>query len=81
MEQPVQLLTQENEELKNKVKELEEKLIVRYVADTIKEKNLQDGKGKFPSRNGLQTYTLLDVINEFEFDNQNLGLASTVDCN
>jgi sulfate adenylyltransferase subunit 2 len=52
----------------NLAKELEEKLIVRYVADTIKEKNLQDGKGKFPSRNGLQTYTLLDVINEFEFD-------------
>jgi sulfate adenylyltransferase subunit 2 len=49
-------------------KKLNEKLIVRYVADTIKEKKLQDGKGKFPSRNGLQTYTLLDVIEEFEFD-------------
>jgi sulfate adenylyltransferase subunit 2 len=49
-------------------KQLDEKLIVRYVADTIKEKKLQDGKGKFPSRNGLQTYTLLDVIEEFEFD-------------
>ena len=48
--------------------EINEKLIVRYVADTIKQKKLQDGKGKFPSRNGLQTYTLLEVIDEFEFD-------------
>ena len=49
-------------------KKIDEKLIVRYVADTIEAKKLQDGKGKFPSRNGLQTYTLLDVIEEFEFD-------------
>jgi sulfate adenylyltransferase subunit 2 len=49
-------------------KKLDEKLIVRYVTDTIAAKKLQDGKGKFPSRNGLQTYTLLDVIEEFEFD-------------
>ena len=47
---------------------LGERLIVRKVEDTIKAKKLQDGKGKFPSRNGLQTYTLLDVIEEFEFD-------------
>ena len=52
----------------NLAKTLDEKLIVRYVADTIKTKKLQDGRGKFPSRNGLQTYTLLDVIEEFEFD-------------
>jgi len=52
----------------NLVKNIEEKLIVRYVADTIKAKQLQDAKGKFPSRNALQTYTLLDVIEEFEFD-------------
>ena len=52
----------------NLAKQLDEKLIVRYVTDTIKEKKLVDGKGKFPSRNGLQTYTLLDVIEEFEFD-------------
>ena len=52
----------------NLAKQLDEKLIVRYVTDTIKAKKLQDGKGKFPSRNGLQTYTLLDVIEEFEFD-------------
>lgn len=47
---------------------LGEQLIVRKVEDTIKAKNLLDGRGKFPSRNGLQTYTLLDVIEEFEFD-------------
>lgn len=47
---------------------LGERLIVRKVEDTIRKKNLQDGKGKFPSRNALQTYTLLDLIEEFEFD-------------
>jgi sulfate adenylyltransferase subunit 2 len=47
---------------------LGEQLIVRKVEDTIRERNLQDGKGKFPSRNALQTYTLLDTIEEFEFD-------------
>jgi sulfate adenylyltransferase subunit 2 len=50
------------------VEHLGEQLIVRKVEDTIKARNLQDGRGKFPSRNGLQTYTLLDVIEEFEFD-------------
>jgi sulfate adenylyltransferase subunit 2 len=49
-------------------KQLDETLIVRYVEDTIRAKQLKDGKGKFPSRNALQTYTLLDVIEEFEFD-------------
>ena len=52
----------------NLVEKLGEKLIVRKVEDTIKSKQLQDAKGKYPSRNGLQTYTLLDVIEEFEFD-------------
>ena len=45
-----------------------EKLIVRKVEDTIKQKNLTEQKGKFASRNGLQTYTLLDIIEEFKFD-------------
>ncbi|WP_430406940.1 sulfate adenylyltransferase subunit CysD [Fluviicola sp.] len=49
-------------------KELGEQLIVRNVEDTIAKNKLQDAKGKFPSRNALQTYTLLDVIDEFEFD-------------
>ncbi len=52
----------------NLVKQIDEKLIVRHVVDTIIKKLLQDGKGKFPSRNALQTFTLLDVIEEFEFD-------------
>lgn len=43
-------------------------LIVRKVEDTIKQKNLTEPKGKFPSRNWLQTYTLLDAIEEFKFD-------------
>lgn len=47
---------------------LGEQLIVRKVEDTIRAKKLKDGAGKFPSRNALQTYTLLDVIEEFEFD-------------
>jgi sulfate adenylyltransferase subunit 2 len=45
-----------------------ENLIVRKVEDTIKEKNLTEQKGKFASRNALQTYTLLDIIEEFRFD-------------
>ncbi len=45
-----------------------EKLIVRKVEDTIREKNLTEQKGKFASRNALQTYTLLDIIEEFKFD-------------
>jgi len=44
------------------------KLIVRKVEDTIKLKRLTEQKGKFASRNQLQTYTLLDTIEEFEFD-------------
>nr|WP_262918523.1 sulfate adenylyltransferase subunit CysD [Telluribacter sp. SYSU D00476] len=44
------------------------KLIVRYVEDTIKAKGLKEPTGKNASRNWLQTYTLLDTIEEFEFD-------------
>lgn len=50
------------------VKRLGEKLIVRYVEDTIKSKKLVEPKGKNASRNALQTYTLLDTIEEFKFD-------------
>src|ERR1044071_574549 len=49
-------------------KRLGEKLIVRHVGDTIKAKNLTEPKGKFASRNALQTFTLLDTIEEFKFD-------------
>jgi sulfate adenylyltransferase subunit 2 len=50
------------------VNKIGEKLIVRKVEDTIREKNLTEQKGKFASRNQLQTFTLLDVIEEFKFD-------------
>ncbi len=50
------------------VEKIGEKLIVRKVEDTIKEKNLTELKGKFNSRNALQTFTLLDIIDEFKFD-------------
>lgn len=43
-------------------------LIVRNVEDTIREKKLTEPKGKFASRNWLQTHTLLDTIEEFGFD-------------
>ncbi|HEU4607388.1 MAG TPA: sulfate adenylyltransferase subunit CysD, partial [Chitinophagaceae bacterium] len=44
------------------------KLVVRNVEDTIKQRSLTEPKGKFASRNWLQTYTLLDTIEEFHFD-------------
>ncbi|MGC4036918.1 MAG: sulfate adenylyltransferase subunit CysD [Chitinophagaceae bacterium] len=44
------------------------RLVVRKVEDTIRQKNLTEPKGKFASRNWLQTYTLLDTIEEFKFD-------------
>jgi sulfate adenylyltransferase subunit 2 len=47
---------------------IDEKLVVRNVADTIKARQLTEPKGKFASRNALQTYTLLDTIEEFGFD-------------
>lgn len=49
-------------------KEVNAQLVVRKVEDTIRAKNLTEPKGKFASRNWLQTYTLLDTIEEFEFD-------------
>lgn len=45
-----------------------EKLIVRYVQDSIDQGKAVEEKGKFPSRNGIQTVTLLDTISEFKFD-------------
>ncbi len=45
-----------------------EKLVVRSVEETIRLKHLTEPKGKFASRNALQTYTLLDTIEEFKFD-------------
>src|SRR5258708_25863645 len=48
--------------------EIGEKLIVRSVGDTIKTRQLTEPTGKFASRNALQTFTLLDTIEEFGFD-------------
>lgn len=50
------------------VNEIGERLIVSKVEDTIRSKRLTEPKGKFASRNALQTYTLLDTIEEYEFD-------------
>jgi sulfate adenylyltransferase subunit 2 len=50
------------------VEKLGAKLIVRKVEDTIKAKGLKEPVGKFASRNALQSYTLLDTIEEFGFD-------------
>jgi len=52
----------------NLVNSIGEKLIVRKVEDTIREKQLTEPAGKFASRNALQTFTLLDTIEEFQFD-------------
>ena len=49
-------------------KEVNATLVVRKVEDTIRQKNLTEPKGKFASRNWLQTHTLLDTIEEFKFD-------------
>src|SRR6201999_3295300 len=45
-----------------------ERLIVRKVEDTIRARQLTEPTGKFASRNALQTFTLLDTIEEFGFD-------------
>ncbi|HEX8316496.1 MAG TPA: sulfate adenylyltransferase subunit CysD [Flavisolibacter sp.] len=52
----------------NLAAQIGEKLIVRKVEDTIKAKGLKETTGKLASRNALQTFTLLDTIEEFEFD-------------
>ena len=44
------------------------KLIIRYVQDSIDKGRAVEEKGLNPSRNGLQTITLLDAIEEFKFD-------------
>ena len=49
-------------------KELEVELIVRHVQDNIDKGRVKEEKGKYASRNLLQTETLLDAIEEFGFD-------------
>jgi sulfate adenylyltransferase subunit 2 len=50
------------------VRETGASLLVRKVEDTIIRKKLTEPKGKFASRNWLQTYTLLDAIEELKSD-------------
>lgn len=49
-------------------KELDVELIVRYVQDSIDANKAKEESGKYASRNSLQTVTLLDAIEEFQFD-------------
>jgi sulfate adenylyltransferase subunit 2 len=44
------------------------RLIVRNVQDSIDQGRAVEEKGLNPSRNGLQTITLLDALEEFKFD-------------
>lgn len=50
------------------VEELGVNLIVRTVQDSIDKGRAREEKGPNPSRNSLQTVTLLDAIEEFKFD-------------
>lgn len=50
------------------VEELGVELIVRYVQDSIDQGKVIEEKGKYASRNSLQTTTLLDALEEFKFD-------------
>ncbi len=50
------------------VRELEARLIVRYVQDSINQGRVVEETGPYASRNGLQTVTLLDALKEFKFE-------------
>jgi sulfate adenylyltransferase subunit 2 len=50
------------------VKELGLELIVRKVQDAIDKGKVKEERGRYASRNSLQTTTLLDAIEEFKFD-------------
>lgn len=50
------------------VEELGLQLIVRKVQDDIDQGKVVEEKGKYSSRNSLQTHTLLNAIEEFKFD-------------
>jgi sulfate adenylyltransferase subunit 2 len=47
---------------------INEKLIVGYVQDSINQGKVIEQKGKNASRNALQTVTLLDIIEKYQFD-------------
>ncbi|WP_194776380.1 sulfate adenylyltransferase subunit CysD [Pararhodonellum marinum] len=50
------------------VEELGLELIVRNVQDSIDQGKVSEERGRYSSRNTLQTTTLLDAIEEFKFD-------------
>lgn len=50
------------------VEQLGARLIVRYVQDSIDQGKVREEKGRYASRNALQTTTLLDAIEELKFD-------------
>ncbi len=50
------------------IEKLGAKLIIASVQDSIDQGKVQEEKGPNPSRNGLQTVTLLDAIEEHKFD-------------
>jgi sulfate adenylyltransferase subunit 2 len=50
------------------VNKIGEKLIVASVEESIVKYNLKETPGRFPSRNALQTYALLDAIQDNGFD-------------
>ncbi|MFK7804616.1 MAG: sulfate adenylyltransferase subunit CysD [Anaerolineae bacterium] len=48
--------------------EIDARLIVRYVQDSIDQGRVVEETGPYASRNGLQTVTLLDALKEFNFE-------------
>lgn len=50
------------------MKKTKQKLIVAYVQDSIDKGRVMEEKGFYASRNKLQTFTLLDAIEENKFD-------------
>ncbi len=52
----------------NLISKIKERLIVRYVQDSIDKGRVKEETGKYASRNALQTVTLLDAISELQLD-------------
>ncbi len=50
------------------VEKIDAKLIVRYVQNSIDNGTAVEETGPYASRNGLQTITLLEALNEFKFE-------------
>ncbi len=52
----------------NWTKQIHANLLVRTVEDSIRNGRVKEEEGTNPSRNALQTVTLLDALTEFQFD-------------